>query len=317
LNSFLTKLPRSVSKALPGLAAVPRDAFLVWWRELDESYQLFTFALVFSLVFHAFVLSIRFQMPDGKRNNSMAPLEVVIVNSKTRSRPEKAEVLAQANIDGGGDTDQKRRARTPLPNHVQSRPGNDVREAQRRVQELEAQQRELLSQVKAAAVQAPVVTSPAQAEPTRREPTGAELRDSAMAMIKTLEAQVSRQLDEYNKRPKKTFIGARAQEFRFAQYVEDWRLKVERNGNLNYPESARGRLYGSLRLSVSINADGSLAALELERSSGHAVLDRAAERIVQMSAPFARFPNDIRRDTDILVITRTWHFAPGDRVFSD
>jgi protein TonB len=136
-------------------------------------------------------------------------------------------------------------------------------------------------------------------------------------MVRTMEAQVSRQVDEYNRRPKKTFVGVRASEFRFAQYVEDWRLKIERTGNLNYPEAARGRLYGSLRLSVSINADGSLAGLELERSSGIPVLDQAAQRIVQMSAPFARFPGDIRRDTDVLVITRTWHFAPGDRVFAD
>ena len=156
----------------------------------------------------------------------------------------------------------------------------------------------------------------APAEP-QRDTSGAELRDSAMAMVRSMEAQVSRQIDEYNRRPKKTFIGAQAAEFRFAQYVEDWRQKIERIGNLNYPESARGRTYGSLRLSVSINADGTLGSVELERSSGYPVLDRAAQRIVQMSAPFARFPPDIRRDTDILVITRTWHFAPGDRVFSD
>jgi protein TonB len=136
-------------------------------------------------------------------------------------------------------------------------------------------------------------------------------------MVRNLEAQVSREVDEYNQRPRKTFVGVRAQEFRFAQYVEDWRLKIERNGNLNYPEGARGRVYGSLRMSVSINSDGSLAGLEIERSSGFPVLDQAARRIVQMSAPFARFPSNIRRDTDVLVITRTWHFAPGDRVFSD
>jgi protein TonB len=312
----LIKPPRSVSKAASALAR-SRHAVLDWWDTLDDSYHLFAFALLFSVVLHAFVLSLRFQMPENTRRNTLAPLEVVIVNSKTRSRPEKADVLAQASIDGGGDTDQRRRARTPLPNHAQTKAGTDVRDAQRRVRELEAQQRELLAQTRPAPIQAPAQTTPAPAEPTKREPTGAELRDSAMAMIRTLEAQVSKQIDEYNRRPKKTFVGARAQEFRFAQYVEDWRLKVERNGNLNYPESARGRVYGSLRLSVSINADGSLAALELERSSGHPVLDRAAERIVQMSAPFARFPNDIRRDTDILVITRTWHFAPGDRVFSD
>jgi protein TonB len=100
-------------------------------------------------------------------------------------------------------------------------------------------------------------------------------------------------------------------------YAEDWRQKVERIGNLNYPESARGKIYGTLRLSVSINGDGSLAGIELDSSSGHKLLDSAAERIVKMGAPYAKLPPDIRRDTDILVITRTWHFAPGDKVFSD
>ena len=94
-------------------------------------------------------------------------------------------------------------------------------------------------------------------------------------------------------------------------------MKIERIGNLNYPDAARGRVYGTLRLSVSINADGSLNRLDVERSSGHAVLDQAAEKIVKMGEPYAKFPDNIRRDTDILVITRTWHFAQGDRVFSD
>jgi protein TonB len=243
-------------------------------------------------------------------------MEVVIVNSKTRSVPTKAQVLAQANLDGGGNTDEARRALSPLPTLAENRRGDDVREAQRRVQELESQQRQLLTQVSPKAAPAPSVVAPAPLEP-QREASGVELRDSSLAMVRSLEAQVSRQIDEYNQRPKKTFVGARASEFRFAQYVEDWRLKIERIGNLNYPDAARGRVYGSLRMSVSINADGTLNRLELERSSGQPVLDQAAEKIVKMGAPYARFPENIRRDTDILVITRTWHFAQGDRVLSD
>jgi protein TonB len=243
-------------------------------------------------------------------------MEVVIVNAKTRSRPTKAQVLAQANLDGGGNTDEARRAQSTMPTLDENRVGDDIRDAQRRVQELEAQQRQLLTQAAGKTPPAPSVAAPAPAEP-QREVRGAELRDSAIAMVRSLEAQVSRQIDEYNQRPKKTFVGVRATEFRFAQYVEDWRLKIERIGTLNYPDSARGRIYGSLRLSVSINADGTLNKLELERSSGQPVLDQAAEKIVKMAAPYARFPDSIRRDTDILVITRTWNFAQGDRVYAD
>ncbi|OFZ96894.1 MAG: energy transducer TonB [Betaproteobacteria bacterium RIFCSPLOWO2_02_FULL_62_17] len=286
------------------------------WLGLDRQSRILAFAIAVSVLLHGVVLSIHFQLPDGKRLAAMAPMEVVIVNSKSRSRPTQAQVLAQANLDGGGNTDERRRARSPLPTLSDNRPGDDVRDAQRRVQELEAQQRQLLTQVAPQAAAAPSVAARTPVEP-QREARGADLRDTSLALVRSLEAQVSRQIDEYNQRPKKTFIGARATEFRFAQYVEDWRLKIERIGTLNYPDGARGRIYGSLRLSVAINADGTLNRLDVERSSGQPILDQAAEKIVKMSAPYARFPDNIRRDTDILVITRTWNFAQGDRVFAD
>lgn len=312
-----------MSRAHKQFAAVPGANFFAWpgmagevWAGLDRQSRILAFAIALSVLLHAVLLSVRFQLPDARRLASLAPMEVVIVNSKTRSRPTQAQVLAQANLDGGGNTDEARRAHSPLPTLAENRPGNDVREAQRRVQELEAQQRQLLTQAAQKAAPAPSVAAPAPVEP-QREVRGTELRESSLAMVRSLEAQVSRQIDEYNQRPKKTFVGARASEFRFAQYVEDWRLKIERIGNQNYPDAARGRVYGSLRMSVSINADGTLNRLEVERSSGQPVLDQAAEKIVKMGAPYARFPDNIRRDTDILVITRTWHFAQGDRVFAD
>jgi protein TonB len=136
--------------------------------------------------------------------------------------------------------------------------------------------------------------------------------------VMRLEAQIAKEMDAYQKRPKRKFIGARAEEFRFARYVEDWRLKVERVGNLNYPEAAREqKLYGSLLLTVSIRADGSIEDIELNRSSGHRLLDAAAIHIVEMAAPYSAFPPDIRRDTDVLHITRTWTFTKGDELHSN
>jgi protein TonB len=112
-------------------------------------------------------------------------------------------------------------------------------------------------------------------------------------------------------------VGARAAESRFAQYVEDWRLKIERIGNLNYPEGARGRIYGSLRLTVSLKPDGSIDDVQIDRPSEHRILNEAALKIVRLAAPFGPFPAEIRKDTDLLVITRTWTFAPGDRLFDN
>jgi protein TonB len=273
-------------------------------------------AILVSLLLHAVVLSLRFGLPDPRQWRSSQSLEVVIVNSKTRSKPVKAEALAQANLDGGGNTDENRRAKSPLPNRERTQQGDSLREAQRRVQELESVQKQLLTQNQAKAA---VVSQPSKAEvaPEPPKPAGSALASSSLAMIRNMEAQVSRSLDEYSKRPKKTFVGARAQEYRFAQYVEDWRQKVERIGNLNYPDGARGKAYGSLRLSVSILPDGSIDRIDLEQSSGQKVLDAAAERIVRMAAPYGKFPPDIRRDTDVLVITRTWHFEQGDRLQTD
>ena len=294
----------------PGSSAAIRPGLLAG---LDPESRTFALALGASLVLHALVLSIQFKFPDAMRKLAPAQLEVVLVNSKTRTKPVRPDALAQANLDGGGDTDLDRRARTPLPMLAETGRAAELKRAARRVQELEARQKQLLAQVQ---TKNKAPASPETPAVPAQRVSGAQLADSALAIAR-MEAQIARDVEEYNKRPRKQFIGARAAEVRFAMYVEDWRQKVERVGNLNYPEGARGRIYGNLRLTVSINADGSLAGVDIERSSGHKILDAAARSIVQLAAPYARFPPDIRRDTDVLVITRTWHFAPGDKVFSD
>jgi protein TonB len=146
-------------------------------------------------------------------------------------------------------------------------------------------------------------------------PTAADIVSSSREMIQ-LQGQISRRMEDYNKRPRRTFIGARAKEFRFARYLDDWRLKIERIGELNYPSTARG-VYGSLLVTVEIRVDGSLEKVEINRSSGHKALDQAALDIVRLAAPFSPLPPDIARDTDILSITRTWTFTRADRFQAD
>ncbi|MGB7540552.1 MAG: energy transducer TonB [Burkholderiales bacterium] len=280
---------------------------------LNPESRVFALALALSIVLHAVVLSIHFKLPEAMRKLAPAQLEVVLVNSRTRSKPVRPDAYAQANLDGGGNTDLDRRAKTPFPVLVETERGADAKRATQRVQELELRQRQLLAQMRS---KKNVVPDNPTRQESRPQISGTELANSALDIAR-LEAQIARDIDEYNKRPHKNFVGARASEVRFAMYVEDWRQKIERIGNLNYPEGARGRIYGSLRLTVSINADGTLAGIDLDRSSGHKILDAAAERIVRLAAPYAKFPPDIRKDTDILVITRTWHFAQGDKVFSE
>ena len=275
-------------------------------------------AIGLSIAFHAALLSVHFTFPDALRwKSANAPLEVVLVNAKTREKPAKADVLAQANLDRGGDVDQNRRAKTPLPVIDPRRPGKDLAQSQRRVQQLEQQQQRLLAQARESRSRVPAETpNRIQSAEPAPQPTGRDLADLSLAAIR-LQAQIDKQIEEYQKRPRKKFIGARATEYRFAQYEEDWRAKVERVGSLNYPAEARGKLYGNLRLTVTIRPDGSVESVELDRSSGLKVLDAAAFKIVRMATPFATFPADIRRDTDLLVITRTWFFGQGDKIWTE
>jgi len=275
-------------------------------------------ALGVSIALHAVAMAVHFKFPDTLRWKSASqPLEVVLVNAKTREKPVKADVLAQANLDRGGNVDESRRAKTPLPVTDPRAPGRDLAQAQKRVRELEAQQQRMLAQAREARSRAPVeAPRPAPAEEVPPQPSGRDLADLSLAAMR-LQAQIDRQVQEYQKRPRKKFIGARAAEYRFAQYEEDWRVKIERIGTLNYPAEARGKHYGNLRLTVTIRPDGSVESIELDRSSGLKVLDAAAFKIVRMATPFAAFPADIRRDTDLLVITRTWFFGQGDKIWTE
>ncbi|MBK7816040.1 MAG: TonB family protein [Rhodocyclaceae bacterium] len=275
-----------------------------------------TTALGVSLFLHAIILSIHFKLPEALNKATEQALDVILVNAKTRDRPAKAQAKAQANLDGGGNTDDNRRAKTPLPVSPTVREGNDVRETRQRVAQLEAEQQQMMTRLQSQQTVASATRGEETPAPPNPMPSGVDLASAALNLAR-LEAQIARNTEEYNKRPRKKFIGARVEEYRFAQYVEDWRLKVERIGNLNYPTAARGRHYGSLVLTVVIRNDGSLDRVEVNRPSGQKVLDDAARRIVEMAAPYPPFPEAIRRDTDILEIIRTWSFTTSDRLQSD
>jgi protein TonB len=276
---------------------------------MDPPQRHLTLALGVSLLLHAIVLSIHFKLPEALDNVRQQALDVILVNARHATKPDKAQAKAQSNLDGGGNVDEKRRARTPLPATQQTQAGDDLVAAQQRVAELEARQKEVLAQTQAERRTAVDADRPAPPNAL----SGRDLASRALALAR-LEGEIARDIDEYNQRPKRTQAGLRASEYVFAQYIEDWRQKVERIGNLNYPDSARGKLYGNLILTVSIKSDGELEGVEVNRSSGHKILDEAAMRIVKLAAPYAAFPQGIKRDTDILEITRTWSFTGADQL---
>ncbi|MER2513923.1 MAG: TonB family protein [Nitrosomonas ureae] len=278
-------------------------------------------AMVASLLLHVIILfGVTFQFPQPKIDKIASSLEVVLVNNKTLSQPKESKVLAQDNLDGGGNTDDDRKAKTPLPVLPKSKPILNEKVAQQKVKQLEQEAKKLMAAV-SDIPQIQALDTQDNENEGENKPVDVDANELLLRSldIARLRAQVDQDHDSYQKRPKRKFVGARTREYRFARYVEDWRLKVERIGNLNYPEAARKeKLYGNLQLTVGIRADGSLESIEVNRSSGKKILDDAAINIVKLAGQngFAPFPPDISQDTDILHITRTWVFASSDTLLS-
>ena len=301
-------------------AAIPalRSPVSIFPELIADPNRLLAYTLGASIVLHAVLLAIRFHPFDfSKAHNSAPPLEIALVNAKSQSKPTKADILAQANLDGGGNTDAQRKAKTPLPALQKAGISGEVAVATQRIEALELEAKELMTRINSTQTPQPV-PKPVEAPPEAIvQPTATELAQRTLEAMR-MEARIAKDIETYQQRPKRRFVGARAEEYRFARFVEDWRAKVERIGNLNYPEAARElKLYGSLLITVSIRSDGNVENVEINRSSGQKVLDAAAVRIVEMSAPFAAFPPDIKRDTDVLHITRTWTFTKGDELRSE
>ncbi|WP_169307239.1 energy transducer TonB family protein [Chitiniphilus eburneus] len=285
---------------------------------MDRGQRFMAVALALSLLAHAApIFGIKFVLPDPRTLFSSQPLEVVLVNQRTDTAPAKAEVDAQVNLDGGGNTDaENRRVKSPLPVLAKT-PSAELERTQARQQQLEQRTRQLMTKLERDGT---LGQTEKQDAPTTDAQPGVdpeEIRQQARE-LSGLAAQVSKRLEAYQTRPRKTFIGARAREYRFARYVEDWRMKVERLGNLAYPTDKNGqKLYGRLRLDVEIDANGNVTSAEIGKSSGNAELDAAALRIVKQAAPYGAFPPEIRKDTDVIGISRHWTFGKGDSVLGD
>ena len=271
-------------------------------------------ALLASAAVHGMVLSTQFvQVNPRLFEDPSLPMEVVLVNAKSAESPLNPDALAQVNLAGGGNTDEARRLKSPLPASPKTQAGSEEAALQARVAELEQQAKTLLSQLQPdAQLREPPRTAPPTSAPPELDASQLNLQAREMAQ---LQARISQQWDAYQQRPRRAFVGANVREYAFARYVEDWVAKVERVGNVNYPEAARRQgIYGSLKLTVSIYADGRIEKIEIDRSSGSRILDAAAIKIVELAAPYAPFPDDMRKKADILSITRTWTFTRSDQL---
>lgn len=252
-------------------------------------------------------------------------LEIMVVQNPKKpeiKKPiEKADFLAQSSQEGGGDQTEKVRPKTEMtpPTPPQRRelvqaaaptPPPTPETTAKKPRKVLTQQQPTKQKIETTPKQQPQPPKP-------KKVTAAQLLASTNQEISRLTAELDKKTKAYAKRPRRKTLMASTQEYKYASYLDAWRRKVERVGNLNYPDEAKRRkLYGNLVLHVAIRPDGSVRAINVRKSSGHKLLDDAAIRIVKLSAPFAPFPAEIRKETDILDIIRTWQFRNNDQLFS-
>ena len=274
------------------------------------------------LVHLVLILGVSFTLPEATpEERSLPSLEITLVNTRSDLEPDKADFLAQANQEGGGDSAKPVIARSPLPMQPSTNKTDRIPVAQLRSEPTAKAAKpapELLTQDKKTALQvAKIDPNPPTRKKSQQPNKPGLVQDSNANERMRLSAEISQFWQEYQKRPRRKFLSARTKEYKYAAYMEAWRSKVERVGNLNYPEQAkRHKLTGRLVLDVEIRPNGKLNAITLIRPSGHKLLDDAAMRIVRLSAPFDPFPKAIRGQVDILHITRTWQFMRGNRLVS-
>lgn len=271
--------------------------------------EVLTLALLVAVGLHVIVITqLHFNLIGAGESDQAPSLDVILVDSASETPPEEADFLAQASQTGGGDnTELERPSAPPVVEPGAPQPVDPPRPE------------ESTDPAPEAPPDAAVVSVPTpDAVPEQTVEDASEPREvpDARALIEQSRELAQSAPDPLDfervlpKRPRRKFITANTREHLYAAYMRAWVAKVERVGNMNYPDQARRQgLDGSLVLSVDVLPDGSIERVQVLRSSGHDLLDEAAVRIVRLSAPYAELPPEIRAQTDILTITRTWQFS--------
>lgn len=276
------------------------------------------FTLLIATIVHlALILGVSFTL--AKPGTLSKSLEITLSTFKSEDKPKDADYLAQDNQQGSGTLEHKAAPKTTEQAIFQD---TQVKRVTPPSAPPQAQRQEAAPKAAIATRSPQPQKTPSKTERTQPEPDAraAPVFDSSQlsAEIASLEAELAQEVQQYAKRPKIHRLNAASTaRDKGAWYKDEWRKKVERVGNLNYPDEARRqRIYGSLRLLVSINRDGTLYEVQVLESSDQPLLDQAALRIVRLAAPFAPFTGDMA-EFDRLEIIRTWRFERGDRLSSN
>jgi protein TonB len=266
-------------------------------------------ALGVSVIAHAALLAVRFVDPESfNKVFSETPLEVILVNSKTNDKPDAARVMAQTSLAGGGDLD-KGRATSPLPPSSFTTMGDSFEDSRRQVEAMQAQQMQMLAQLKRELAAMPVPDPRSAGEPTE-----AAAREEKRRQMVELLAEIERRVNEENARPKKRYLSPATREAAYAIYVDSLRRRIELKGTENFPTAAGKKLYGELKMTITINFDGKVLDTVVDESSGDVTLDRRAQAIVRSVGNFGKFTDAMRKQTDQIVLQSRFKFTRDETI---
>jgi protein TonB len=261
-------------------------------------------ALLLSLCVHAGLLLLRFADPEAfNRLVEDSPLEVVLVNASTATAPQKAQVIAQRNLAGGGDALQGR-VSTPLPPSLQNQSGDSFEEARRQIEQMQVQQMMLLAQLKRELA--------ALGQPDSQKGAGATAKaadEERRRQLLALLGQIEKRIHDESARPRRRFVSPAAREGVHAIYYDTLRRRIEDLGTRNFPEANGQKLYGELTMMVAVDIDGRVAQAEVIESSRNRTLDRRAVSIVKAASPFGPFTAAMRSQFDQLVFISRFRFT--------
>ncbi|MEY2620088.1 MAG: hypothetical protein RL522_3090 [Pseudomonadota bacterium] len=272
-----------------------------------KSLSTLQIALAASVAAHAALLAVRFVDPERfNRVFQDTPLEVILVNSRTTERADKAQAIAQAAMAGGGEA-QAGRATSPLPPTLLSAVGDASEESHRRLEALQTQQMMLLAQARQALAALPP-PDPRQAA----DHPEARAREEKRRQLTKLLAEIERRINEENARPKKRYISPATREEAYALYYDALRRRIEERGTRNFPEQGGQKLYGELTVLLTVNHDGRALSAEVVESSGQQALDRRALGIATAAGPFGKFSDAMRQRADQIVVVSRFRFTRNE-----
>ena len=277
-------------------------------RRVIHRFDYLWLAVLISLLLHGLVL-VYFWPATPKSLQSVFEPDIALVNYQTDETALNALLLAQWQAAGGGQGENNEVRSAPFSGQATPSPTALVLQAlQERLRQAEAEQHNRLLQLDAEwqALENQLASDP-NAQSDQSQPHNEELQLLALERH-----ALQNKLNQYNAKPRIHFEGASAQASAFAGYIEAWRAKIERLGTEHYPEQAKGQLSDHLQMTVYIDKDGHLVRVHIHQPAQNPIFNVAAQRIVRLAAPYQAFSAEMREHTDILAITRSWHFTQGN-----